>query len=587
MDKKVKVKYLIFFSLLLLVFVYSFFSPTSFLKVVFAADLPPVVNIQSPTDTGYFVTTDVALTVSGTSSDDGVIQATRWTDSGSDWAGSTVVAPSDDWTFTTNLLDVGVNELVVRTRDTIGNIGSSSMTIIRLPADGGLLGYAWAETIGWVSFSSLNCDPDGNLTSNDGLPGCPVYPSDVTVPYFYQTKIDPTTGHLSGYAWSENVGWISFNYTNTGYASLNPPAIGVQPDGYTFNSNCNISGTCTSAANCLACYNSSEELGSTGDGRRAVYGWARVLSLGNDGWIKLQSQISDGGVDYGVEYNLNTYEFSGFGWSGGPLPPETTGIGWLSFNCINDSSCVGSGYKTLAFLNLPPSTSFVAGSPSAPPLSELPCGPGNGFEGACASDCEKYPLIDWEFNDPEGLPQSKYHLIIDELSGSGSYDSGEVPSSVTQLKLNSSHLTMKYNTTYEITLNTWDSIGQESGEIVYAFTTDKHKYPDANFEWFIDEGSEDEEVKFWNNSVYFINSSDDPSASGICHPGYPGPCSFNWVSSDADLVDESLATTTAKFRDSGSSREIILEATDGDTYMCASSTSLDINLRLPTWTETR
>ena len=46
-----------------------------------------------------------------------------------------------------------------------------------------LNGYAWSETIGWVSFS--------------GLP--------------YGVKINDTTGNFSGHGWSENVGWVKFD----------------------------------------------------------------------------------------------------------------------------------------------------------------------------------------------------------------------------------------------------------------------------------------------------------------------------------------------------------------------------------------
>ena len=47
-----------------------------------------------------------------------------------------------------------------------------------------LTGYAWSENIGWISFA----------TSTNGN-------NSVTV---------DTNGNMSGYAWSDNIGWIKF-----------------------------------------------------------------------------------------------------------------------------------------------------------------------------------------------------------------------------------------------------------------------------------------------------------------------------------------------------------------------------------------
>ena len=58
---------------------------------------------------------------------------------------------------------------------------------------GNLSGFAWGENIGWVSFSCNN-------TSSCGTVG-------------YGVTID-TDGALDGYAWAENIGWINFAITN-------------------------------------------------------------------------------------------------------------------------------------------------------------------------------------------------------------------------------------------------------------------------------------------------------------------------------------------------------------------------------------
>jgi hypothetical protein len=62
-------------------------------------------------------------------------------------------------------------------------------------ANGNLSGWAWSEYFGWLSFSSTT---DGSTVN-------------------YGVKVATTTtanyeaGEWDGYAWSENIGWISFN----------------------------------------------------------------------------------------------------------------------------------------------------------------------------------------------------------------------------------------------------------------------------------------------------------------------------------------------------------------------------------------
>ncbi len=65
----------------------------------------------------------------------------------------------------------------------------------------GLTGFAWNDDIGWISF---NC----NQTSQGGTNVCGTYP--------YSVQIDGSTGDLSGYAWNDKDGWISFNCANNG-----------------------------------------------------------------------------------------------------------------------------------------------------------------------------------------------------------------------------------------------------------------------------------------------------------------------------------------------------------------------------------
>jgi len=68
-------------------------------------------------------------------------------------------------------------------------------------------GWAWSSNIGWISFSCNNCDSDGDgLTDRGKYPQCPV--GDPITDY--GVDVDPDTGLFSGGAWSENIGWVSF-----------------------------------------------------------------------------------------------------------------------------------------------------------------------------------------------------------------------------------------------------------------------------------------------------------------------------------------------------------------------------------------
>lgn len=67
-------------------------------------------------------------------------------------------------------------------------------------AQGVLSGYAWNDDIGWISF---NCDESSHGGSNQCATSN------------YKVQID-SNGNFSGYAWNDIVGWISFNCANDG-----------------------------------------------------------------------------------------------------------------------------------------------------------------------------------------------------------------------------------------------------------------------------------------------------------------------------------------------------------------------------------
>lgn len=144
-------------------------------------------------------------------------------------------------------------------------------------------GWAWSSNVGWISFNDTNGGSGGGnygVTADTG-PG-PIK-------------------NLSGYAWSPNVGWISFN---VGHVSGCPGTTG------------NI--VCAPKMNLM-----------TGE----VSGWARVCAGtvngdctgvsrtdGWDGWISLRGT----NPNYGVMTTLTSpYDWSGWAWGGEVM-------GWIS-----------------------------------------------------------------------------------------------------------------------------------------------------------------------------------------------------------------------------------------------------------------
>jgi len=128
-----------------------------------------------------------------------------------------------------------------------------------------LQGFAWSDTIGWISF---DCKSSG---------------SDIN----YGVDVDKD-GYLSGEAWSDSLGWISFDY-------------------YTTENNRPVFNKIT----------------------KKLEGYVKILSgleKMNDGFngkISL-SGVADNGYNYSPEYNSTTHEFDKYSWG-------SNVVGWIDF----------------------------------------------------------------------------------------------------------------------------------------------------------------------------------------------------------------------------------------------------------------
>ena len=123
--------------------------------------------------------------------------------------------------------------------------------------------------------------------------------------FSYGVYADRNTGNLSGYAWSDNIGWIKF-----GGLSSFPTGSGTSPQNAQLNSSNKLIGWAR------ACAGTVNGDCSTMESR--TDGW--------DGWISLAGTSVDGQYSYGV--SLSGTDFSGYAWG-------SDAVGWIDFTGVH------------------------------------------------------------------------------------------------------------------------------------------------------------------------------------------------------------------------------------------------------------
>jgi len=245
---------------------------------------------------------------------------------------------------------------------------------VKAGAGDNVSGWAWSETIGWISFNSINTGG--------------------AIDYGVSVDLDPassTAGDFTGYAWSENIGWIKFNQPLFAIPDNWPGSPGG-PARLSLVTN-EVSGWSRACAGTV---------NGDCDSESRTDGW--------DGWIKMRCNGTECTTsNYGVSLNATSNEFEGWAWG-------SDVVGWMSFNKVNcdadnngfvDVACGGdnsttpiSDYKVF-IVNLPPLAINLAvtnpadycGFPN-PPIT-----------------------LNWEFSDPDiGDTQSAYQVQVDDNS---------------------------------------------------------------------------------------------------------------------------------------------------------------------------
>ncbi|MDO8504002.1 MAG: PKD domain-containing protein [bacterium] len=390
-------------------------------------------------------------------------------------------------------------------------------------------GWAWSENIGWISFNNTS---GGGATS-------------------YGVNIDSSTGVLSGHAWSENIGWISFNRSDAGA----PPAA---PDYVTYLAKIDLatkefSGWARVLSACQDDLWSGTQCTGSGAGNRAG-GWT--------GWIKLR------GISYGVSLDdsVSPAEFRVWAWSDMVL-------GWLSFNMVNcdgnkdgwsDGTPVGCPAAGTPISDYKVITGFSVNQP--PLANSLSASTGN----YCTAPSPPV-FLSWIFSDSDpGDIQSAYQVQTDNNFdfSSPEIDTGKVLSSSNTY----APLGLSYNATYYWRVKVWDSKDAASNWTTGPqFTTANHAYPSIDFTWLPVNPLADQNVLFTDQSTVYGGASKQ---------------SWSWIFTDGNPLTSASATSTVRFISSGS-KAVSLQVTDSDSYICSISKNVNVgsSLPFPNWRE--
>lgn len=527
---------------------------------------------------------------------------------------------------------------------------------VELDEENTFKGYAWSDDIGWISFGSINCDADRDGWGDGGT--CP--DNTVAIPDY---RVSVVT-NVSGYAWNDTYGWFSFNCANSNAGGCGGGFYGVnitdlnEVVGYVWSTNlgwvcfgktCQLATadfkvcsnnqdlTCLDSADCggLACNYWQPNTDPDGNPTSAdlsgtdLTGWANILSLGNNGWIRLDDDDTSDTYSYGVSLNSSD-DFEGFAFN----KDSGIGAGWISFNCnegdgSGGSVCGTSDYKVTysSYFNTRP----VAQRLTAPNWSATEACY-TGFNTALGA------RLKWDFVDPDGgAYAAAYRVVVKRSDNTIRLDTGKCTGLLTCnnpdsncsvndciIDLEGLHFTNGETMTYDLYLNpndddiglqilnysnsykwevtVWDNNDASSTVAVYdsdggvggngdtdnddnnvsTFKAYNDDFPNPeNFSWFAPDPSALEivnfesldDAKYYNNSTAVACDNDN--------------CDWDWhfvAPTTGNILSPTASTTEVQFDEKGI-QAIELTLTDNNGYSCSTSTGVDIKAKLPLWIE--
>ena len=440
-------------------------------------------------------------------------------------------------------------------------------------------GWAWSENIGWISFNCYN-DYDGDGTP-EGRCIADGYASD------YGVDIDKPTGLFSGYAWSENIGWISFgDYDGDGDIDADDKNIAGSP----------------CAPNCEARISTT-----TGE----VSGWARALAYGDgwDGWIKLKGIALDASP-YGVSLNTASSPSEFEGWAfGGDDTDEEAVIGWISWNHLNcdannDGFSDGTGAcppagTSISDYKVTTSVSFVL--PNQPPTvtdmndpdnSQIHCGIAPGIT---------HINFEWKYNDADGDNELKYNLIVNDVNNVND-PNPEINTTINNpscsdldpgpaISCNNTSganvgVDLEYHKTYYWWVRVYDNQGNDSGWVAGpSFNTPDHPWPWPDFTHSPSEPNTKEIVTFTDNSqCWTTGSSVSVPCKNLGVTNYEWD--FDYIVAEGFTPNSTVKGDATTSYPSSGSYEVRLRIKD-DLGTCTGSGDSPVGVKkpLPEWKE--
>lgn len=431
-------------------------------------------------------------------------------------------------------------------------------------------GWAWSSNFGWVDF---NCD-NGAASS--------------TCANFYGVNVDPLERILGGYAWSNTLGWISFEEND--------------PPDYNYTTACLDPEFCNDIGDdCTACLDQYDN----------IHGWAKVLSLEENGWIKASGTVEN----YAVTYDGAEDEFEGWSWGAGTAG---NGMGWLSWNCETaPGACSSVDYAvTFAGEYFDTNVTPQAQNLSAPNVPNY-----------CSASVRQ-ATFRWDFVDTIDDSQSAYRLriahndnpaaaIFDtgkcDITAFNNYDSTPpanrdtvcladgtgcchvnptIGSQYPIHNLPAGRNPLDYNDDIYWWIEVWDQEDAASDPAAASddgtqFTVPEVEYPLAyDFTWSPSEFSLGETVFMDSrtNARYHDGSGyvdcDDTN------------CNWTWEvigGLDIDFTTPNASATLMTINEVNESaaeiRLIVEESYSGNDFQCASTTDFNPQMRLPQWIE--
>lgn len=287
----------------------------------YTPDQPPSApSITGPTTTMQGTTNNTYTFLSSDPEGDTLRYGIDWNHDGvvDQWipGGSTYQSSNTTGQTTYTWTNAGTSTFQVLAQDSRGQSSGWAQytvsTIAQCVSLGGtpITGYAWSDNVGWIDLNCSNTNYCG--TSNFGL----------TV---------TTNGVISGCAWSENLGWITASSPDLSSCPSTP---------------------------CIASISNNA----------SVSGWMKVINAaGWDGWIALAGSWTPS-----VTLQTASSSFTGFGWGSAP-------VGWVDFEYAHTSytnvcsgntvvnSCTGAQVQACSYscyngACTVPSPSFNAGT---------------------------------------------------------------------------------------------------------------------------------------------------------------------------------------------------------------------------------